>query len=228
MKGNVLNIIKLLEGIKTGELARNTGEGHLNNTPSFLDKLRFASKEESSKAAREASTASSNAKYGTMAYSYADYDTGNRADTVALNQRQMEYVPFAYTLSSNPNSPTQYGYIIRYANGDPGTIYGVTTETRDYNADGAKDFFERIKRGGGSAKLYNGSDNLSEINKSVRPVYGTIRWPVWAGGGVESVRVGSEENKDDNIRHRALKGSFDLIDAIRDMNHAGRIGRFGR
>lgn len=102
------------------------------------------------------------------------YPGSNTAEDVEdMGSNRMEYVPFAYTTTSDSNEPIKYGYIMRYG-GDPvwsygpNKIYGVTTDIKSYTADGAKKFFDKIKKNGGLVRLYSEPMNKFDIDKNTK------------------------------------------------------------
>lgn len=137
-------------------------------------------------------------------------DTDDSAGIVGTNQP--EYVPFVYTKTDDPNEPIKYGYIIRYAaGGDRRTVDGLTLENKDYTSEGAKKFFDDIKKNRGRIKLYYERPK-SEYREDVR---------------LQDVEHSTKDGQRSTYaktpdRDTAFIGSYDIINALREANAQNR------
>lgn len=195
-----------------------TGERYIDTTKGLIESFDYA---DNNRAKEVNDMLESGTYVNLLGIKVPDKQGSNTAKTAtSMGTNRMDYVPFVYTTTSDANEPLKYGYIMRYA-GDssglfergPNKIYGVTTDTKSYTADGAKKFFDKIKENGGLVRLYSEPMKDNYINEGTKTVQ-------------KLSDVKRPSNRNTNFR-KGTSGSYlqpGLIEALREANRLTKEG----
>lgn len=197
-----------------------TGKRYIDNTKGLIESFEYADSDRQREVGKMMQTGGYDKFLGMKLPTWPGSNTADEGSGMGRNQA--DYVPFAYTTTSDPNELVKYGYIIRYADDPvewggygPSKIYGVTTEMRNYTAEGAKNFFDKIKNNGGLVRLYTKPLDSSDIDKNTKSLQrlSDVDQPQFEGefyGG--KTREGGS----------GAYGIYGLIEALREANRLNR------